>query len=553
MTLSTENALTSGFVGSTINTKNNNYGPVQFGFDKVVDDNFGSVSSLYGSASVISITAGKMNLNYKTPNRADDVLTFAGIKVSGVENTTPVSYQVLGLLEETNFNSFLSPPTSQNYSYNLQAEFSKPISTCSSITASSGTPTTIIPSVVDGKVRFSWSSLNTATIKFIFNGLTSTDGSIDANITGLEETHIINLYSPPEISGWFSEQPLSPSTAYNLSVQFNKALDNSMAPTITSSEAGVNPVFTSFDGNKVNFSLTTGSNPGSAIYTLSNVKSLEGGITSNTTISVGPYLTKTEVEIDEANTFTESEKLVKLRTQRVKLTLSKDIIGTLALQSNINCAFSSITMINQRTAQFQITPVDNGVGQLFLTIQTSSLTAYDGSNTTSISKTFDLVYSQTLIKLFDSSNLNTEDTEFDVGTAVDLSLEVSKPIDADISNTTLVSSNGTHNGNLTTSTILGKYYYNFNFSPTAAGTDQWIKIQQAKDWDNFIYNLTKNGLTFKSDLISGGLFFLDAEIDSHFTLSGSNVIPISSSGISSSNIYGNVARNTLSSGKNTYR
>ena len=159
--LTTENALPSGFSGVSITTRNNNYGPVQFSFNKNIDDGFGTVSSLYGVVSDISVSSNKMHFNYTTPNRVDDVLTFTGIKVSGVENTSPVTYQVLGLLEETNFSSFAVAPTSQNYSYNLQAEFSKPIATCSSITASSGNPTIITSTVVDGKVRFSWASLNT--------------------------------------------------------------------------------------------------------------------------------------------------------------------------------------------------------------------------------------------------------------------------------------------------------------------------------------------------------------------------------------------------------
>jgi len=176
-------------------------------------------------------------------------------------------------------------------------------------------------------------------------------------------------------------------------------------------------------------------------------------------------------------------------------------------------------MINQRTAQFQITPVDNGVERLFLTIQTSSLTASDGSNTTSISKTFDLVYPQTIINLFDSSNLNTADTDFDVGTAVDLSLEVSKPIDADLSNTSLVSSNGTF-GPLSITDVLGKHYYNFNFTPTLAGNgDQWIKILQAKDWDNFVYNLTKSGLSFKNIVSFMEQYGANVHFDSSITSS----------------------------------
>ena len=337
--------------------------------------------------------------------------------------------------------------------------------------------------------------MNTATVKFTFNGLTSTDGSIDANVTGVEETNVINLYTPPEITGWVSEQPLNASTFYNLSVQFNQTLDNSLTPIITSSE-GVICNFTSIDGNKVNFTVTTGSNPSSAIYSFSDVKALQGGITTNKNISVGPYLTKTEVEMDEANTFTEYDKLVKGRTQLVKLTLSKAIVGTLSLQSNPDCTYSVVTMINQSTAQFQVTPT-NPIG-FVLAITSNILTGYDGSQSNSITKTFNLVESQSIVNLYNSADKNTPISNFDVGTAVDLSLEVSKPIDGDLSNTSVVSSNGTHNGTLTTSTILGKYYYNFNFTPDTAGSDQWIKIQQAKDWDNFVYNLTKSGLAFNN-------------------------------------------------------
>ena len=111
--LTTENALPSGFSGGVyITTRNNNYGIVQFSFNKNIDDGFGTVSSLYGVVSDISVASNKMSFNYTTPNRADDVLTFTGLKVATIENTSPVTYQVLGLLEETNFSSFVVSPTS---------------------------------------------------------------------------------------------------------------------------------------------------------------------------------------------------------------------------------------------------------------------------------------------------------------------------------------------------------------------------------------------------------------------------------------------------------
>ena len=498
--LTTENAIPIGFSGVFITTRNHDYGIVQFSFNKNIDDDFGdvTVTSSDGSVSNVSVVSNKMSFNYTTPDAEKDILTFTGIKVATIENTGPVNFEVGGLLAETNFTSFAVIPTSQNYYYNLEAEFTKLISTCSSITATSGTPRTITPTIVGGKVKFSWASLYTSTVTFTFNGLTAADGTIDASFNGLEATNVINLFIPPDITGWISEQPLNAYTLYNLSVQFSQTLDDTLTPIITSSEDDVTPEFTSIDDKKVNFRVTTGPNPSSAVYSFRNVKSLLGGITTDKTISVGPYLLKTEVEMDEAGTFTEYDKLVKGRNQKVKLTLSKAIGGTLSLQSNSDCTFGPVTMLNASTAEFQVRPTNpSGV---VLEIATNLLIGTDSSQTTSLTKLFYLVESQSVVDLFNSSDKYSEVSNFDVGTPLDLSLQVSKPIDGDLTNTTVVSSNGTH-GALTTSEVLGKYYYNFNFTPTTAGTEQWIKIQQAKDFDNFVYNLTKSGLTFKNIIL----------------------------------------------------
>jgi hypothetical protein len=184
-------------------------------------------------------------------------------------------------------------------------------------------------------------------------------------------------------------------------------------------------------------------------------------------------------------------KLVIGRTQKVKIILSKPIFGDLSFVSNPNCTFSpSITMIDTSTAQFTILPNPN----TSLTIQTNNIITQDLSESV-LSHTFNLVYEQTIVNLFESSNKHLVKTTFDLGTTVALSLEMSKEISSDLTGTTITCSNATV-ANVSISTISGKYYYNFNFTPTAESTNQTINVNQAKDLNNFKYNLSQSGLTF---------------------------------------------------------
>jgi len=370
----------------------------------------------------------------------------------------------------------------------LIAVFNKDIKTCTSITASSETPVTIIPTSIIGKqVKFNWTTGN---VNFIFHGITSVDDSINLNTDGFTvEGPILNR---PKIIGWRGNQPTEENTIYNLSVLFDKELDNSIFPIITATDEIV-PHFTSVTGSQVNFTVTTSSTPSTTIYTLRNVTASNGSITTLSNISCGAKIISVEVETDLSDSFLEMYNLVIGRTQKVRITFSKPISGTLSFMPNTRCIFGIVTMINSSTAEFTITPVNTITD--YLRIQTNNIISEDGSQSI-LSDSFNLVYDQKIINLFESSNLDQVKTAFEVGTTVSLSLEVSKPIASDLSETTITCENGTV-ANVSISNLLGNYYYNFDFTPTSESTNETIKVNQAKDLNNLKYNISYGSLLFK--------------------------------------------------------
>jgi len=173
-------------------------------------------------------------------------------------------------------------------------------------------------------------------------------------------------------------------------------------------------------------------------------------------------------------------------------------------------------MITSSIAEFRVTPLDNG---LFLTIQSDNIICEDNSQST-IFHTFDLVYTQEILNLFETSNKNASKTTFDVGTDIALSLEVSKEI-LDLSSTTITCANGIIT-NITFSSELGRYYYNFNLLPTLPGTNETIYINQAKDLNGFKYDIFKSALNFENvypkTISSFGGGFTSGQTQSSFSL-----------------------------------
>jgi hypothetical protein len=485
----------------TINTLNNKYTGLRMLFSEGgVDAGVVTTSSSQSSVSNVSFSNGTCTFDYTTPTTdTSDNIIFTSCKAADIQyvNASPYFFEIKNLLEEPNFSNWLTTPASQNFSYtnsdSLVAVFNKDIKTCTSITATSGSPLTIVPINIIGKqITFEWASLSTGSVNFTFNGLESIDGSIDANVNGLIAVGPIILNTPPIIVGWTGSQPTEENTLYNLSVLFNKELSNSRIPIITATD-GITPVFTSISGSQVNFTVTTSSTPSTTVYTLKNIAALDGSIKSaGATISAGAKIISVQVETDLSGSYLEMSSLVIERAQKVKIILSKPISGVLSFVPNENCAFGVVSMINDFTAQLTITPVNNG--NTSLVIQTNNIITVDGSQSV-LSRTFSLVYNQTILNLYESSNKNVAKTTFDVGTLVALSLQVSKPISSDLSDTTITCSNGTVS-NVSQSTILEKYYYNFDFTPTLQITNQTITINRAKDLSNFNYTISYGGLIF---------------------------------------------------------
>jgi hypothetical protein len=486
----------------TINTLNNKYTGLTMLFSEGgVDAGVVTTSSSQSSVSNVSFSNGTCTFDYTTPTTdTSDSIIFTSCKAADIQyvNASAHTFEIKNLLKEPDFSNWLVTPASQNFPYtnsdSLVAVFNKDIKTCTSITATNGSPLTIVPiSIIGKQITFEWTSLNTGSVNFIFNGLESMDGSIDANVNGLIEVGPIILNTPPIIVGWSGSQPTEENTLYNLSVLFNKQLSNSRTPIITATD-GITPVFTSISGSQVNFTVTTSSNPSTTVYTLKNIAALDGSIKSeNVNISAGAKIISVQVETDLSGSYLEMSSLVIERPQKVKIILSKPISGVLSFVPNDNCAFGVVTMINDFTAQLTITPVNNG--NTSLVIQTNNIITVDGSQSV-LSRTFSLVYSQTIVNLYEFSSKNVVKTTFDIGTSVYLSLQVSKPISSDLSETTITCSKGTIS-NVSTSTILNKYYYNFNFTPTAESNNETITINQAKDLNNFKYTLFKSNLIFE--------------------------------------------------------
>jgi hypothetical protein len=482
----------------TINTRNNKYENLTMLFSEGgATGGILTTSSPDSSVSNVSFFDGKCKFDYTTPgSTGSDNIIFTKIIAADIqyENKAQYLFPITNLLEQPNFSNWVYTPSSQSFPYtntdSLIAVFNKDIKTCTSITATSGSPTTIVPTSITGKqVKFEWTSLQTGSVRFTFNGLTSVDGSIDANVDGDTFVGDINLYTPPTIVGWNGTQPTEPNTLYNLSVTFNKQLLNSRTPVITASD--VSPVFTGVTGSQVNFNVTTSSSPSTTIYSVKNVAALDGSIRNiYASISAGAKINSVEVETDLNSSFLTMSTLVIGRTQKVKIILSKAISGVLSLESNPNCIFGNVEMIDPSTAQFTILPNQN----TSLTIHTNNIITQDGSQSI-LSYTFNLISGQTIVNLFESSHKHIVKTTFDVGTTVALSLEMSKPIASDLTGTSITSSSGTVTS-LTSSTISGKYYYDFNFTPTVGGIDKSLYVNGAKDLNNFKYTISLSGLTF---------------------------------------------------------
>ena len=511
----------------TINTLNNLYTSLTMNFFENVDAGTVTTFSSESSVSNVIFSNGKCSFDYRTPTtHTSDKIIFTSLRNERIQviNKAPQNFELTNLKLQPLFSNWLLTPASQNFSYintdYLSAIFTKDIQTCTSITASSGLPSTIIPdSIIGNKINFEWSSLNTGNVTFTFNGLTAVDGSIDANVDGLTTVGPVILNTPVTIIGWSGVQPNEPSTLYNVSVTFTKQLSTSRTPVITSSDTSI-PVFTSISGSQVNFTVTTSSNPDYTVYTFDNVIALDGSIKNGATISAGAKIVSVQVEtgITGSDSYVTMSKLVKVRTQKVKIFLSKPIVGTLSLVNNSNCTFGGVTMITSSIAEFRITPFDNGLSSL--TIESDNIICQEDSSQSTISHTFDLVYSQTVLNLFETLNKNSSKTSFDVGTDVALSLEVSKEI-LDLSGTTITCDNAIIS-NITFSSELGRYYYNFNLLPTLSGTNETIYVNKAKDLNGFKYDIFKSSLNFENvfpkTISYFGNGFTSGEIESAFSL-----------------------------------
>ena len=147
-----------------------------------------------------------------------------------------------------------------------------------------------------------------------FLGLQAADGTLDA---GVVESATLTLAAPPNSPAWFSNQPVNASTSYSPEVAFNKEILS--VSSVTSS--GTNQPNVTIISGRVRFDITTDANP-SVVYTLNDVRAVDGGRKSVVSLTTGPSLTR--VLVDKSG-YVDSTDVLSGYTTKHRFVFSKSL------------------------------------------------------------------------------------------------------------------------------------------------------------------------------------------------------------------------------------
>ena len=496
------------YIGLTVSFKRNVVG-------------FTSVTSLNGVISNPVVFENKMKFDYRTPESANDTITFVGI-TDGIEpNNSGVNLSVSNLKVAPVIENFIVAPTARNHQYTgLQVKFSKNIQSCN-ITSDSGTITNSIVNNTD-IITFDFLTPNTSQAIVSFNNIVATDGTIDIDLI---ESITVNLQSAPHSPSWFSNKPQVADQQYtNVQVQFSEGIQTPL-PTVTTTDVGVIISNISIVDGRLQFNVLPSSN--TAVYTFSNVKGINGGIASSLSLTLGPMLAYVyvnqnlrnlnEPDFKEYNPTDLSINVIKDAENIIRLSFTKLLQNTPIIPNftNFTPTFAGIGALSK---YYKYTPTTLGL----TTFSTGELIGTDSS--TSPSTDFKLnVISPQKIESVIASGQSSYITEMDVGTAYNLTISTSKDIDFSYhSNTKFESSDvsmiESASKQLTTT-----------YTPTESdvGTKA-LNLTNTKAIDNFIYNLLTNQIIINPFVpLFGGIW--NVSDSSSFVLSGDNVQSITAS------------------------
>jgi hypothetical protein len=456
------------------NTRQYAYTALQMNFSRPVTA-FTSVVSTSGTISSAVVSGGKIQFNYTTGILATDTITFNGVTDGINPNTSAVTFNVTGLLVGPAFSAFTSAPVSQSYTYSgvnkLEAVFSKSIQSCSGISVSSGSPPTNIV-IGAGNVQFDWTSPASASITLTFNGLVSTDGTLDG---GSVETAVVTLSAPPSTPTWFQNQPILGNAPYTaIQVAFNKTI----ASVGSVFSSGTNqPTSVSIVSGRIQFNITTDANPG-VTYTFSNIVAVDGGRLGSATLTTGPSPT---AFLSNGLTAVGNKLQIQAAAQTVAITFSKTISNTPTATLRGGGTASYVSGSGTATIVWNLFNVVAGTTHLDL----GGVVASDSTSTTGMSFVLSPVVAQTLVRLAERSTEGVAKTTFDAGTAYSLSAIFGKDVSADLTGVTVTASAG---ANPTALTKGDHFDYHFNWTPNTAGTIA-LNYNNTRDVDAFVRTL----------------------------------------------------------------
>ena len=165
------------------------------------------------------------------------------------------------------------------------------------------------------------------------------------------------------------------------------------------------------------------------------------------------------------------------------------------------------------------------------------MTSSTGTTTPNSSFDLETVHNQTISSLHEYGGSNL--TQLNIGQEYDLFLTMYEEIP-------LTAHTVTFEGQQVSRA--STYVYSTTYIASGPSGERAVSLVGARDNDSFVYNIPRT-LQFLANILSGGNFWLNTNVDTHYNLSGSSVTSFANPGISSSSITGSVSRQTLSSGK----
>jgi hypothetical protein len=359
----------------------------------------------------------------------------------------------------------------------------------------------------------------------------------------------LELASNPGIA--LAPASLLVNTAYSLLAAFSKTLNTSAVVPGVLTSAGSTPSTTAFfSADKLALAWTpnAASEPVDVVVTFTNVTDSDNFVRDISTAVDVRFAPLTVVaQTYPGQPSVGNNILSQASAQVISVQFSKSMSGAPAAASaNATYtagALSTTTIVND-TVAYTITNV-SGTGDETMAFGTA--TAVDSSTTTGLSTTLARVTPLTVLRVAKQAEPSLQVTHLFVGVTQALFVIFTKDVSqlsGQISSAGITANTGANPGGLS---IGASDRYAFSWTPNTEGSVS-LTVTNVKDIHGFVTASIPAGpvIAVQSSLV----FSLNANTDTHFTMSDTTVQTFTNPGVTGSTIVGGtISRNTLASGK----